>query len=185
MPGQSQSVPPKRPRSKGLIGAVITLSLFLVSALVVGGYFWYSADRWHAVSQAWEDQAITQGAVNQEVLELLEVALTDLELTRAELESATARITDLAADTAQLGDQQVMTQAQFDAELAAHQHNIEVAISIATVLANCVDGQTQIITALESPGRYTPESVALVRSQTNEICQSALTANAQLQRELG
>ena len=128
---------------------------------------------------------MAQGAINTEVTERLDAALEDLAATRSELGYATDRITELADDRAQLGDQQVMTQAQFDAQISAQQHNIQVALSIATALANCIDGKEQIITALENPGRYTPESVAIVTGQVEQICQTALAANEQMQRELG
>jgi len=176
--------PVKGRRSRGLIASVVALSLGLIGALGASGYFWYAADRWHEVSQAWEDQAITQGAVNIEIAERLNDAVVELEATRQELAGATDRITELADDWAQLGDEQVVTQAQFDAQLAAHQHNVQVAVNVAAALATCIEGQKQVIQALENPGRYTAESVAAVVAQVTQICQTASNANNQLQQDL-
>jgi len=164
----------------GATAAVVILSLLTAAALGLGTYFWFAADRWQAAAAAWEDQARNHGASVAEVTAQLETARAEVVAIQDNLQSAQARITELANERAQLGDQQVVDQNRIDfqARLSA------AAGQVASSLELCITRQDELIEALRNPGRYTEESVARFGEQVVQFCNDARTANANLQAEI-
>jgi len=178
---QVPKAPASKPRaSRGAIAAIVLLSLLTTAALALGTYFWLAADRWQANSAAWEDQARAQGVSVAEVQEQLAAAQAETSALQQHLDSAQARITELANERAQLGDQQVVDQNRIDFQ----QRLSAAAGQVASSLDLCIARQDELIDALRNPGRFTEDSVARFGEQVVQFCAEARTANANLQAEI-
>jgi len=167
-------------KGKGATAAVIVLSILTVAALSLGTYFWFAADQWQANAQAWEAQARAHGEQVADLTAELELAQAETATTQQHLESAQDRITELANERAQLGDQQVVDQNRIDFQ----QRLSTAAAQVASSLDLCISRQDELIEALRNPGRYTEESVANFGNQVVQFCAEARTANANLQAEI-
>ncbi|MGO1317089.1 MAG: hypothetical protein ACTMIR_08655, partial [Cellulomonadaceae bacterium] len=110
----------------------------------------------------------------------LEAANGDLTTTRDQLATAQQRITDLADEKAQLGDENVATQAYLDYQSRVSQ----AAGTVADALTRCTTGQSQLIEYLENRDAYDPDDLERFAGQVTDLCGRAQDANDQLQREL-
>ena len=178
--GAAQPAIPVRRRSRGAVVAVVLLSLALVAALGVGGYLWYAADRWSADAAVWEDQAREHGQ-RVAVLEAeVEAVTRELTSARDQLSTATARITELANEKAQLGDTNAVNQVLIDYQ----QRVSEAAAAVAQALGRCTDGQGRLIEYLRTPELFDPDSLQEFADQVSTLCTQATEANERLQTEL-
>ncbi len=177
-PSTAVATPPARRR--GGRTAVVILSVLLVAALGLAGYFWYAADAWRADSDAWEAQARAHGASVAELGAQLEATTRELGSARDQLATATERITQLADEKAQLGDANAASQQYLD-----YQRRVsEAAGVVADALGRCTAGQSQLITYLKTPEQYDPADLERFANQVDTLCEQASEANAQLQQEL-
>ncbi|MFE6969903.1 hypothetical protein [Isoptericola sp. NPDC057653] len=160
--------------------AVVVLALLLAGALGVGAYLWVTTARWQAHSDTWEGEA--RGYADRVAALDAELNATDAELVaaREQLATATARITDLANEKAQLGDENVASQQYVD-----YQRRVsEAAGVVTTALGDCVDAQSQLISALEDRDAYDAKDLDRFASDVGTLCKQASKASDQLQREL-
>ncbi|WP_425954223.1 hypothetical protein [Xylanimonas sp. McL0601] len=176
-PAPVTDAPFPAPRRRGV---VVVLAVLLVAALGLGGYLWYAADRWHADSDAWQQQAHAQA---QRVIELetrLEASTEELSSARDQLATATARITTLADEKAQLGDVNAAAQQYLDYQKRVS----EAAGVVAQALGRCTAGQSQLITYLRSPDQYDAADLTRFAKEVDALCKQATDANTKLQQEL-
>ncbi|MFE5341511.1 hypothetical protein ACFQ80_14875 [Isoptericola sp. NPDC056578] len=177
-PPPAGSGAPVRRRDRRPVVAV--LAVLLAGALGIGAYLWVTTTRWQAHSAAWEDEA--RGYADRVASLDAELDATDAELVaaREQLATATARITDLANEKAQLGDENVASQQYLD-----YQRRVsEAAGVVTTALGDCVDAQSQLITYLEDRGSYDAKDLDRFASDVETLCRQASEANDQLEQEL-
>ena len=178
----AEPVEPLRPRARRT--AVVVLSAVLgVVLLASGALTWYLLRvnaAWQEHSQQWEALAEQHGADLAQARLDLESTRTELASVQDQLTTAQARITQLADEKAQLGDQSAAQQ-----QLADYQARVSRAAGqVATALANCIDGQDQLIGYLGNPSLYAADQLAAYRQQVQDYCRQARDANTTLQSEL-
>lgn len=161
--------------------AVVVLAVLLAGAVGVGAYLWLTTARWQEHSATWEDEA--RGYADQVASLDAELTATDAELVaaREQLATATTRITDLANEKAQLGDENVASQQYLDYQTRVS----EAAGVVTTALGDCVDAQSQLIDYLEDRGSYDAKDLDRFASDVEKLCRQASKADDQLQQELG
>ncbi|MCL1872403.1 MAG: hypothetical protein FWF90_18595 [Promicromonosporaceae bacterium] len=174
-----EPAPASRPAPRRRRAAVV-LAVLLVAALVLAGYLWYSADHWHADSDAWQAQARTHAAKVVDLQAKLDASAQELASARDQLATATTRITQLANEKAQLGDTNAASQQYLD-----YQKRVSTAAgTVADALTRCTSGQQQLIQALRTPDQYDAADVQRFADQVATLCKQATDANTQLQQEL-
>lgn len=160
--------------------ATPVLAVLLAAALALGAYLWVTTERWRETSAEWEAKA---GGYAREVADLrLQLDGVNAELTsaREQLATATDRITDLANEKAQLGDENVASQQYLE-----YQRRVsEAAGVVATALGQCTDGQQELIGYLKDADSYDPADLERFESQVTDLCTQAKDANTALQQEL-
>ena len=105
---------------------------------------------------------------------------TLLTAVREQLATATTRITELANEKAQIGDE-VATQQQ----LTDYQKRIgAAAATVASALDRCVTAQQTLIGYLRDAASYSSTDLARYSSDVDALCRSARDANTALQTEL-
>lgn len=165
--------------------AAALIALALVATGVLAAYLYQSARDWRAQAGGYlaaardigEDLAVSRSD--------LAGAQAELEAVRAQLAMAHQRITELADEKAQIGDQREVTQ-----QLVAYQERIsDAAGQVAHALDRCVQGQQELIdylqrVATDPTAVLPPDQLTKFRADVDAFCASASMANAALQREL-
>ncbi|WP_100424048.1 hypothetical protein [Sediminihabitans luteus] len=169
-----------RPAGRGRTVAVVVLALLLAAALVAATYLWVTTSRWQESSAGWERSSRDLGERVANLQEDLDGATGELTAVREQLTTAQSRITDLANEKAQLGDENVASQQYLD-----YQERVSTAAgSVAAALESCTDGQSELIGYLATPDAYDAADLERFSSEVDALCQSALDANDALQKEL-
>lgn len=166
----------RRPRSR----TVRVLSVLLVVAVGLAGYLVVTtrsheraSERWRALAQSKADALV---ATQQE----LDGATSELTAVRDQLATATARITELANEKAQIGDE-VATQQQ----LSDYQQRVSAAAAtVASALDRCVTAQQKLIGYLGDAAAYDPADLDQFATDVGGLCSAAQEANTTLQTEL-
>jgi len=156
------------------------LGLLLLGAIGVGAYLWLTTVRWQDDSAAWELKARGYAEEVAELRAELDGVNAELVAAREQLATATQRITDLANEKAQLGDENVASQQYLDYQTRVS----EAAGVVATALGQCTAAQSQLIGYLEDSEAYDPADLDRFAGEVSELCRQANEANDQLQREL-
>ena len=173
-PGPAPSSAPGRGR-----GARV-LAVLLVATIAVGAYLWVTTVRWQRSSAEWEEKAHGYAEEVASLRMQLDGASSELEAARDQLSTATARITDLANEKAQLGDENVASQQYLD-----YQTQVSgAAATVASALGQCVSGQEQLVGYLKDADQYEASDLRRYEEQVNELCADAERANESLQKEL-
>ena len=159
---------------------LIAGSAALVVVLALSVYLWSTA-RAYQDRAAWtERQARTIGAALTTTRSELEGATAELAAVRAQLSTAQTRITALADEKAQVGDDR-----EAQRQLVDYQQRVSRAAgTVASALERCVQGQETLIGYLGNPTAYDPAQLAAYGEQVKGLCTSATDANDSLQVEL-
>lgn len=175
-PASAQAPAPRRRWRWG----VALLTVLLLAALGAAGYL-YATTTAYAERLAWtEDQARAIGTDLVTTRSELEGATSELDAVRAQLATAQERITALADEKAQIGDDR-----EAQAQLLDYQARVsEAAGTVASALDRCVRGQDQLIDYLADADSYDPDQLAAFGADVERLCASASEANAALQTEL-
>lgn len=160
--------------------AVPVLAVLLALALGLTAYLWVTTVSWRDTSGTWEAEATRYATEVGTLRSRLEGVNAELTAAREQLATATGRITDLANEKAQLGDENVASQQYLEYQ----QRVSEAAGVVATALGQCTDGQQQLIGYLKDPGAYDPADLERFEAQVADLCTQARDANAALQQEL-
>jgi len=161
-------------------GLLLGSSALLVVLLALSIYLWSTA-RAYQDRAAWtERQARTIGAALTTTRSELEGATAELAAVRAQLATAQTRITALADEKAQVGDDR-----EAQRQLVDYQQRVSRAAgTVASALERCVQGQETLIGYLGNPTAYDPAQLATYGEQVKGLCTSATDANKSLQDEL-
>ena len=171
---------PARPRRTAVVVLAILLGVVLAASGALTWYLLRVNAAWQEHSQQWEALAEQHGADLAQARSDLEQTRTELAGVQDQLSTAQGRITQLADEKAQLGDQTAAQQ-----QLADYQARVSKAAGqVATALANCIDGQQQLIGYLADPSKYAPDQLASYKQQVQDYCRQARDANTTLQSEL-
>ncbi len=156
------------------------LAVLLVAVTATAGYLWQTTDAWQEHSADWEDEAHRYADEVAALQSELDGVNAELVAAREQLETATGRITELADEKAQLGDENVASQQYLD-----YQRRVsEAAGVVATALGQCTQAQFQLIGYLGDRDAYDPQDLDRFATDVQDLCDEANEANEQLQREL-
>lgn len=156
------------------------LAVLLVATIAVGAYLWLTTVRWQRTSAEWEDKAHEHAEEVASLRMQLDGVSSELQGARDQLSTATARITDLANEKAQLGDENVASQQYLD-----YQTQVSgAAATVASALGQCVSGQEQLVGYLKDANQYEAADLRRYEQQVNALCADAEQANETLQQEL-
>lgn len=186
-PTTASDRPNLKPPSRAAARAVPILSVLLVGALAGGGYLWHTATAWQANAGAWETQARRQGAEVVDLTEQLDAANSQLASLQGQLGTATTRITSLADEKAQLGDEAAIWQQYLDEQAEHLEYQSRISAAAATAadsLERCRLAQTQLIRVLRSAEDYDAYEVREFSDGVDRLCNLAATAAQDLRVEL-
>lgn len=160
--------------------AVIVLSTLFALTLALATYLVVLTRAHEQRAAEWEQVARTTGTELAQQRVELDGAIAELEAVRTQLQTAQARITELADEKAQIGDER-----EAQRQLVDYQARVsEAAGKVAGALDVCVDGQYQLISYLENAAAYDAADLARFRTDVQQVCGAARDANAALQLEL-
>jgi hypothetical protein len=156
------------------------LAVLLLLVTVTTAYLWRTTLAWEDRADRWEAAAREQAAGAAALQTNLDGVSSELAASRDQLDTATARITQLADEKAQLGDENVVSQQYLD-----YQRRVsEAAGAVATALGQCIRSQAELIGYLEEPEAYDPADLERFAGDVQALCDEANDANEQLQQEL-
>lgn len=159
---------------------VVLLTLLLLATLGAAGYLYATTTAYRERVTWTEDQARAIGTELVATRMELEGATAELEAVRGQLAIAQERITALADEKAQIGDDR-----EAQAQLLDYQARVTAAAgTVASALERCVQGQDQLITYLGDAASYDPDQLARFGADVERLCASASEANDALQAEL-
>lgn len=161
-------------------GAVPWLAGGLALSVALVAYLWITTTQWQRTAGEWEGEAQRYANRVAELDQQLDGANTELAAARDQLAAATGRISELANEKAQLGDQNIASQQYLDYQMRVSDAGAEVA----TALGRCVDGQEELIGYLKNADAYDPSDLKRFQGQVNDLCRKAGDANRSLQKEL-
>lgn len=156
------------------------LALLLVVALGAGAYLAVLSHRWEERSGEWEAQSRELG---NEVADLTgDVAgmTSELTIVRDQLATAQTRITELADEKAQVGDDRESQKILADDV----QEVAETALDVSAALGDCVTAQSTVMGYLAAPETTTPEVIATAATQADTVCAAAVEDYNSLQQDL-
>jgi hypothetical protein len=136
--------------------------------------------RWQDDSALWEARARGYAEEVGTLRAELDGVNAELVSSREQLATATQRITDLANEKAQLGDENVASKQYLDYQMRVS----EAASVVATALGQCTQAQSQLISYLEDADAYDPADLERFAGDVEGLCDQANKANEQLQQEL-
>ncbi len=172
------SAPPLRRRRVSRVIAALVVPL--VALLGLSGYLVVATHEHQRASAEWRTLAERKADELATTQRDLHGATSELAAVRDQLATATSRITELANEKAQIGDE-IATQQQ----LADYQKRIGgAAATVASALDRCVTAQQTLIGYLRDAASYDSTDLARYSSDVDALCRSAQNANTSLQAEL-
>jgi len=175
--------PPPAPRHRRRAWAVVTvsaLSVLLVATAALATYLWLLTDRQEQRSAEIEAQARAIGTDLATLRSEHEGTLGELAGVNDQLATAQERITQLADEKAQVGDDREVQRQLVDYQARVSQ----AAANVASALSTCIDAQNQLITYLEDAASYDPADLERFKGDVQGVCAAATEANTELQRQL-
>ena len=172
--GDPAAARPRRRRT------TVVLAVLLVAALALAAYLWTTTLGYRDLAASTDAQARAIGTDLAQTRTALDGATAELEGVRAQLATAQDRITALAAEKAQIGDDR-----EAQRQLVDYQQRVSVAAgTVASALDRCIQGQDQLIAYLNDAASYAPADLKKFGTEVSGLCTSATEANAALQAEL-
>lgn len=175
--------PPPAPRHRRRAWTVVTvsaLSVLLVATGALATYLWILTDRQDQRSAEIEAQARVIGTELATLRSEHEGTLGELAGVSDQLATAQERITQLADEKAQVGDDREVQRQLVDYQARVSQ----AAANVASALSTCIDAQNQLITYLEDAASYDPADLERFKGDVQGVCAAATEANTELQRQL-
>ncbi|PFG33436.1 hypothetical protein [Sanguibacter antarcticus] len=179
LPGSHTSAHTYRaPRSRG--AAIIVLSFALALAVGVGTYLAILSNQWEARSSEWEAQSRDLGGEVADLTGDVAGMTSELSIVRDQLATAQTRITELADEKAQVGDDRESQ------KILANdvQEVAQTALNVSASLGDCVTAQNTVMGYLAAPDTTTPEIIQTAATQADTVCAAAVDDYNSLQRDL-
>ena len=176
--GALNRIPLNERRRWQVVAAVLALV-----ALVLGGftiYLWVVSDRWAARADTLEDQSYDLGRRLATEQAYVVDQTEQIDILTQQLATAQQRITELADQSAQAGDDVAFAeqQIQYLGEL------VSLGGSVSLQLNRCVNEQKTLVGYLENSAAYTAADIAEFKASVVALCAAAQSANAEFQKEL-
>lgn len=179
-PEHSHLAPPPAPRHRRRPWAVVVLSVLLVLVTALASYLWVRTVRYEEYAAGLEAQGRTIGTELATLRTQHDGTLAELSAVNEQLSTAQSRITQLADEKAQVGDDR-----EVQRQLVDYQERIsQAAANVASALSTCIDAQNQLIAYLEDAQAYDPADLERFKSDVQGVCNAATVANTELQRQL-
>jgi len=167
-------------KRRRLRSIALVLAVLLVGVSALAAFFWVRGDRWAAYAAGVESDA---GEIGEDLAQLRaehEGTVAELTTVQEQLAASQQRVTELAAEKAEVGDDR-----EAQRQLVDYQERISAAAgSVATSLNECINRQQELLGYLDNAAAYDPADVTRFRQQVDALCASASTANDSLQQEL-
>ena len=160
--------------------AVVVLAVLLVASLGAGAYLAVLSNQWHDRSTEWESQSRMLGEKVANLTTDLSGMTSELTVTREQLATAQTRITELADEKAQVGDDRENQKILASDIQAVAQEALDVSAS----LGDCISAQNTALTYLTMPDTATPEVLQTSIDQANTVCTAAISDYNSLQKDL-
>lgn len=172
---------PARRRRRGVAPWVaVVLTVALVAASALAGYLWVRGDRWAQYAHDVEHQARGVGEDLAQLRTEHDGTVAELAAVNEQLGAARTRITELADEKAQVGDDR-----EIQRQLVDYQERVsQAAATVASALTTCTQAQNQLIGYLENAAAYDPAGLAQFKGEVQRVCAAATDANTELQRQL-
>ena len=160
--------------------AVVVLSVLLVLVTALAAYLWVRTDRYEQYADDVEAQARVIGTELASLRAEHDGTVAELGAVNDQLATAQTRITELADEKAQVGDDR-----EVQRQLVDYQERIsQAAANVASALTTCIDAQNQLITYLGDAAAYDAADLERFKSDVQGVCATATEANTELQRQL-
>jgi chromosome segregation ATPase len=154
--------------------------VLLVLAVALAAYLWVRTVRYEAYARSVVDQGRTIGTDLAALRAEHEGTLAELDAVTTQLATAQDRITELADEKAQVGDDR-----EVQRQLVDYQARIsQAAANVASALSTCIQAQDQLIVYLENAAAYDPADLQRFKDEVRGVCAVASEANTELQRQL-
>lgn len=161
-----------------VVSGVLTVAL--VGSCSLSSVLWSRTNDYRDYSDQIAAEATEIGAELARLRTEHEGTLSTLSAVDAQLQVSQDRVTELAAEKAEVGDDR-----EAQRQLADYQQRIsQAAGTVASALTTCTQSQEQLIGYLESEQEYDAQELADFRSQVQELCDEATSANEELQRQI-
>ncbi|WP_262348238.1 hypothetical protein [Cellulosimicrobium cellulans] len=179
-PEHSHLAPPPGQRRRRRPWAVVALSVLLVLVTALAAYLWVRTVRFEEYADGLEAEGRAIGTELATLRTQHEGTVAELSAVTEQLATAQGRITQLADEKAQVGDDR-----EVQRQLVDYQERIsQAAANVASALSTCIDAQNQLITYLEDAAAYDPADLQRFKSDVQGVCNAATVANTELQRQL-
>lgn len=178
--GHAHVAEPAAPRHRRRPWAVVALSVLLVLVTALAAYLWVRTVRYEEYAADVVDQGREIGTELTTLRAQHEGTLGELAAVNEQLTTAQDRITQLADEKAQVGDDR-----EVQRQLVDYQARIsQAAANVASALSTCIDAQNQLIAYLEDAASYDPADLQRFKGDVQGVCAAATDANTELQRQL-
>ncbi|RMI08987.1 hypothetical protein EBM89_12150 [Cellulomonas triticagri] len=159
---------------------MIALSVLLVLVTALASYLWVRTVRYEEYAADVLGQGREIGTELATLRAQHEGTLSELDAVNEQLTTAQDRITQLADEKAQVGDDR-----EVQRQLVDYQARIsQASANVASALSTCIDAQNQLIAYLEDAAAYDPTDLQRFKDDVREVCAAATAANTELQRQL-
>lgn len=156
------------------------LTVALVGSCSLSAVLWSRTNEYRDHSDQIAAQATEIGTELARLRTEHEGTLSELSAVDAQLQVSQDRVTELAAEKAEVGDDR-----EAQRQLADYQQRIsQAAGTVASALTTCTQSQEQLIGYLEGGQEYDAQELSDFRSQVQELCDKATAANEELQRQI-
>lgn len=143
-------------------------------------YLWVINSEWQTRADALTTEAYDLGQRLSDTRNQIIDMQSEIDLLTQQLETAQARVIELADEKAQVGDDITYSQQQ----IALYQELSALGGSVSLALNNCVNEHEKLAGYLKDPAAWNPDDLAAYEADVNALCNSAQSANATLQRTL-
>ena len=169
-----------RPSARARRAAIVALSVLLVLALGGSAYLAVLANECEQRSSEWEAQSRDLGSEVADLTGDVAGMTSELTIVRDQLATAQTRITELADEKAQVGDDRESQKILADDVLEV----AETALDVSAALGDCVTAQNTVIGYLAAPETVTPEVLQTAITQADTVCTAAVADYNSLQQDL-
>ena len=171
-------IPLNERRRWQVLAAALGVVLLVLGGLTV--YLWNTSDKWAARSATLEGQAYDLGERLSTEREYVIQQTEQIDILTQQLSTAQQRITELADQSAQAGDDVAFAMQ----EITYLKELVSLGGSVSLALNRCANDQKTLIGYLQNSANYSAAEIAQFKSSVDALCAAAQSANSQFQSEL-